>query len=201
MIHGTPKDLAGTLQLPALGLNELQRLMQTWRQPPFRARQVLDWLNKGVLNPDEMQNIPAELRRHMQEDLQCEPLRLVQRQSSMDGTRKYLFALRRAEASGKMVETVFIPEEKRGTVCISTQVGCVLDCPFCHTGTQQFEANLTSGEIMAQVLAVKADLRQEPPGEGVHHDVTHIVYMGMGEPLANEAGLHASLALLLGRRG
>lgn len=189
------------LQLSALDLPGLQALMKSWQQPAFRARQILDWLNKGLLNPDEMKNIPPQLRNRMQQELLCEPLRLVQRQSSVDGTRKYLFALKRPGASGKMVETVFIPDKKRGTVCISTQIGCVLDCPFCYTGTQKFEANLTAGEIIAQILAVKADLRQEPPGEGVHYDVTHIVYMGMGEPLANEEGVHASLALLLDASG
>lgn len=188
-------------QLPAISLTELQTLLKEHGQPGFRAKQVIDWRNKGVLDPDAMKNIPAGLRAIIQEELLCEPLQLVRRQVSIDGTRKYLFALNRERVAGKMVESVLIPEEKRGTVCISSQVGCVLDCPFCHTGTQGFEANLTAGEIIAQILAIKADLRDEPMPEGLHNDVTHIVYMGMGEPLANEAGVHGSLAMLLSDEG
>ncbi|MDX8407173.1 MAG: 23S rRNA (adenine(2503)-C(2))-methyltransferase RlmN, partial [Mariprofundaceae bacterium] len=134
-------------------------------------------------------------------NLLCQPLVLIRRQMSSDGTRKYVFALKRHRFAGKMVEAVFIPEEKRGTGCISSQVGCVLDCPFCHTGTQAFEANLTAGEIIAQILAIKADLRSEPLPDELHNHVTHVVYMGMGEPLANEAGLHGSLAALLAGDG
>jgi len=188
-------------QLPVISLTELQQLMKSRDQPAFRAKQVIDWRNKGVLNPDEMKNIPGELRHILNEELLCEPLRLVRRECSADGTRKYVFALNRPRFSGKMVESVLIPEQSRGTVCISSQVGCVLDCPFCHTGTQAFEANLSAGEIVAQVLMIKADLHNEPLAGDLHGEVTHIVYMGMGEPLANETGLHDSLITLLSDDG
>jgi len=188
-------------QLPVISLTKLQLLMKDRGQPAFRAKQVIDWRNKGVLDPNEMKNIPNELRNILNEEVLCEPLRLVRRECSTDGTRKYVFALNRPRMAGKMVESVLIPEESRGTVCISSQVGCVLDCPFCHTGTQAFEANLTAGEIVAQVLMIKADLRNEPLAEDLHNEVTHIVYMGMGEPLANEAGLHGSLIALLSDDG
>jgi 23S rRNA (adenine2503-C2)-methyltransferase len=188
-------------QLTALSLVELQGWMKRWKQPAFRARQVLDWCNKGVLDPESMKNIPAALRVILKAELLCEPLQLIRRQCSEDGTRKYVFALKRTRVTGKMIESVFIPEEKRGTVCISTQVGCVLDCPFCYTGTQAFETNLTAGEIMAQILAIKADLHADPVAEELHQEITHIVYMGMGEPLANEAGVHSSLGLLMAEDG
>ncbi|OIO73194.1 MAG: 23S rRNA (adenine(2503)-C(2))-methyltransferase [Zetaproteobacteria bacterium CG1_02_53_45] len=188
-------------QLPELGLSELQALMTSWQQPKFRAKQVLDWRNKGVLNPDEMKNISAELREKLKTELLCEPLSLIRRECSSDGTRKYVFGLKRGRFTGKMVESVFIPEEKRGTVCISSQVGCVLDCPFCYTGTQGFEANLTPGEIVAQILAIKADLHREPVSGELHSDITHIVYMGMGEPLANEESVHRSIGLLMHEEG
>jgi len=188
-------------QLPELQLKDLQNLIQQWGQPKFRAKQVLDWCNKGVLNPDEMKNISAELRNTLKEKLCCEPLQLIRRECSKDGTRKYVFALKRKRYAGKMIESVFIPEEQRGTVCISSQVGCVLDCPFCHTGTQGFEANLTAGEIIAQVLAIKADLRTEPLSDELHSDITHIVYMGMGEPMANEAAVFDSIGLLMNENG
>ena len=186
-----------THQLAALDLNTLTSLVCEWKFPAFRAKQILDWRNKGVLNPDDMRNLPQDLRATLKEKLCCQPLKLVQKQCSEDGTRKYLFALR----NGKTIETVLIPEAERGTVCVSSQVGCVLDCPFCHTGTQKFEANLSAGEIIAQILAVKEDLRNHPLPEGLHNQVSHIVYMGMGEPMANEEGLHASLSVLMAEDG
>jgi len=188
-------------QLPELRLNELQCFMPDWKQPKFRAKQILDWCNKGILNPQAMKNIPAALQQKLQTELCCEPLKLVRRECSTDGTRKYVFALRCERFVGKMIESVFIPEEKRGTVCISSQVGCVLDCPFCHTGTQGFEANLSAGEIIAQVLAIKADLNADPLPDEMHSDITHIVYMGMGEPMANEDAVFKSIGLLMAEEG
>lgn len=188
-------------QLPALSLSALKKHMETLNEPGFRAKQILQWCNRGILNPQEMGNIPASLREKLKQSLICQPLELVQRQCSNDGTRKYLFKLISGKQAGKMVETVFIPEEKRGTVCISSQIGCVLDCPFCYTGTQPFDGNLTAGEIVAQILAVKYDLLNDPLSDGLHSSVTHIVYMGMGEPMANEAGVHESLTILMDPEG
>jgi 23S rRNA (adenine2503-C2)-methyltransferase len=188
-------------QLPAITLEKLSELMQLWNIPKYRAKQVLQWRNKGILNPVEMLNIPGDLKEKLSSSLICEPLKLVQRQCSTDGTRKYLFMLTSGRLKGKMVESVYIPEEKRGTVCVSSQVGCVLDCPFCYTGTQGFEGNLSSGEIVAQVLAVKHDLLTEALPPELHELVTHIVYMGMGEPLANEEGVHESLHILMDSGG
>jgi len=185
-----------SIQLPVITLDALSELILSWNIPKFRAKQLLQWRNKGILNPDEMLNIPSDLKELLKTNLTCEPLDLVQRQCSSDGTRKYLFRLTSGRLKGKMVESVLIPDEKRGTVCISSQVGCVLDCPFCFTGTQGFEGNLTAGEIVAQVLAVKHDLLMEPLTAELHSSVTHIVYMGMGEPLANETGVHESLISL-----
>ena len=201
MFHHAALTATDKPQLPGLSLSELQQLVTALNQPKFRAKQVFDWCNKGVLNPREMKNIPADIQERLESELLCEPLEVVRRECSNDGTRKYLFALKRHTCAGKMVESVFIPEESRGTICISSQVGCVLDCPFCHTGTQGFEANLSAGEIIAQVLAIKADLRKEPLEGELHSEVTHIVYMGMGEPLANESALHQSLTLLMADGG
>ncbi len=192
---------ADKAQLPELTLSDLQCLMAQWGQPEFRAKQVLGWCNKGVMQPAAMKNIPAGLKVKLDSELCCEPLKLVRRESASDGTRKYVFALRRGRFADKMIESVFIPEEKRGTVCVSSQVGCVLDCPFCHTGTQDFEANLTAGEIVAQVLAIKADLYAEQLAPELHSDITHIVYMGMGEPMANEAAVFDSIGLLMDEDG
>ncbi|MDX8389487.1 MAG: 23S rRNA (adenine(2503)-C(2))-methyltransferase RlmN [Mariprofundaceae bacterium] len=179
-------------QLASMSLLELKDIMKSWQQPAYRAKQILTWCNKAVLSPENMNNLPAELQVRLSQDLDCQPISLVQRLISTDGTRKYLFSL----GSGKTFETVFIPDAERGTVCVSSQVGCVLDCPFCYTGTQKFEANLSASEIVAQVLAVKADIADTVTGVPAQR-VTNVVYMGMGEPLANEEGVHASLVKLL----
>ncbi len=184
-------------QLPAIRLKELQSRMLSWKQPAYRAKQIIEWRNKGVLDPQAMRNLPTPLQDRLRVEIDCQPLTLTKRMLSADGTRKYVFSL----CSGKMLETVFIPEAGRGTVCVSSQVGCVLDCAFCHTGTQGFEANLTSGEIIAQILAVKQDLRESSGNGSDNCVVTHVVYMGMGEPLANEQGVHNSLDMLLARDG
>ncbi len=184
-------------QLPALSLAELGEAMAAIGQPAFRAKQVRDWVVKGITDPAQMRNIPGELQKQLDNHLLCSPLSLAERQCSTDGTRKYLFNL----ARGGSVEAVLIPEASRATVCVSSQIGCVLDCPFCHTGTQAFSGNLTAGEIVAQVLAVKADLLNGPLPESLHQQVTHVVYMGMGEPLANETAVYQSLHLLMDADG
>ena len=207
MTEHSPLSSTDKLQLPAILLPQLKELMQSWGKPAFRAKQIIDWCNKGILDPDAMKNIPTDIRDTLKQELLCEPLTLIRRECSTDGTRKYVFALKRGRFAGKMVESVFIPEEKRGTVCISSQVGCVLDCPFCHTGTQGFEVNLSAGEIFAQVLAIKGDLRTEPlsalqtDNGALHSDITHIVYMGMGEPMANEDSVYKSISLLMAEDG
>ncbi len=188
-------------QLPEMRLKTLQHWMQQQHLPLFRARQVLDWRNKGIMDTISMTNLPSTLQLQLNRAFCCEPLRLIRRSCSTDGTRKYVFALKRGRFAGKMIESVLIPESRRSTICISSQVGCVLDCPFCHTGTQPFEANLSAGEIIAQILAIKNDMRIDPLTEGLRSDVTHIVYMGMGEPLANEAAVHQSIELLMLEEG
>lgn len=183
--------------LASISLSELQSCMKTWGLPAFRAKQVLDWRNKGILSLNAMKNIPDQVKHVLSKHIKIQPLALVSKQKSNDGTRKYLFALKRENQALKHVETVLIPEKNRATVCISSQAGCVLDCPFCHTGTQKFEGNLSTDEIIAQVLAVKHDLLQDPMIHDLHNQVTHIVYMGMGEPLANEIAVYESLRLLM----
>jgi len=195
--HQNNEDSAQKRQLPELSLAELSEAIAAIGQPAFRAKQVRDWLIKGITDPAQMRNIPAELQKQLDNRLLCSPLSLAERQCSADGTRKYLFNL----ARGGSVETVLIPETSRATVCVSSQIGCVLDCPFCHTGTQAFSGNLTAGEIVAQVLAVKADLLNDPLPENLHPQVTHVVYMGMGEPLANETAVYQSLHLLMDEDG
>ncbi|MDQ6975197.1 MAG: 23S rRNA (adenine(2503)-C(2))-methyltransferase RlmN [Mariprofundaceae bacterium] len=184
-------------ELSIVLLSSLQSLLQGWGFPKYRAKQVLDWRNKGVLDPQAMLNVPQEIRAALVAHFGEPPLRLVQRQCASDGTRKYLFALR----EGGTIETVMIPERKRITVCLSSQLGCILDCPFCYTGRQNFEKNLTGAAIVAQLWMVKADVMVDPLINSTATTPTHLVYMGMGEPLANESGLHQSLAFFLDETG
>ncbi len=184
-------------ELAAMRIKDMQGFMQQWRHPPYRAKQVLEWRNKGVLDPDLMLNLPQPLRDQLEKHIVCQPLSMVDCQIAEDGVRKYLFE----RHDGRRIETVFIPELSRGTVCVSTQVGCVFDCPFCNTGLQKFNGNLTAGEIVAQILAIKHDLRENPPETAGSSVISHIVYMGMGEPLANEENVHQSLIVLMDPHG
>lgn len=146
-------------------------------QPKFRARQLWQWLyQQHSADFAEMSNLPAALRDQLQQSAVIDPLRIDTEQHSSDGeTIKTLFAL----PDGERIEAVLMRYDKRRTLCISSQAGCAMDCPFCATGQMGFRRNLTAGEIVAQVLFYARQL--DADGEYV----TNIVFMGMGEPLAN----------------
>jgi 23S rRNA (adenine2503-C2)-methyltransferase len=159
-------------------------------QARMRTGQVWQWLyQKGVRDFAQMTNLAKDYRALLAGNFSIEVPEVVTRQVSADGTRKYLLRI----AGGHEVETVYIPEEDRGTLCISSQVGCTLTCSFCHTGTQKLVRNLTAEEILAQVLVARDRLGDYPdsapdssamvPSEG--RLVSNIVMMGMGEPLYN----------------
>ena len=175
---GLPK---GALEQFIVGLDE----------KPFRARQVLKWIYQhGVLDFDAMTDLSKSLRSKLQASA-CVELPVEEaRQDSADGTIKWLFS----SGSGQAVETVFIPEATRGTLCISSQVGCALDCAFCATGAQGFNRNLSAAEIIGQVWHANQNL---PPRSNGAPAVTNVVFMGMGEPLANYRNLVPVLELLL----
>jgi 23S rRNA (adenine2503-C2)-methyltransferase len=158
---------------------ELQTILTGWGEPSFRVQQIEQWLYQHyICDPAEMENLPKSLRRRLAEEFAPNPLELSVALESADGfTRKSLFAL----PDGREVEAVLMRYPKRHTLCISTQVGCAMDCPFCATGQMGFRRNLTAGEIVAQVLYYARDLSQD------ERRVTNIVFMGMGEPLANYA--------------
>jgi 23S rRNA (adenine2503-C2)-methyltransferase len=148
-------------------------------EKPFRATQVLQWIHqRGVDDFAAMTNLSKDLRTRLQETAQiCFP-ELVMEQASEDGTRKWLLKL----DSGNCIETVFIPETDRGTLCVSSQVGCSLNCSFCSTAQQGFNRNLSSAEIIGQLLVAYRALGDTPKGE---RRITNVVLMGMGEPLLN----------------
>ncbi len=158
---------------------------------PFRARQVLQWIHqRGITEFDLMTDLSKRLRTSLTLAAKVEVPKTISESVSTDGTVKWLFE----SGSGQAVETVFIPEPGRGTLCISSQVGCALDCAFCATGAQGFNRNLTSAEIIGQVWHANNVL---PPRVTGKPAVTNIVFMGMGEPLANYRNVLPVLDLLL----
>lgn len=177
--------------LLGLSPDDLEQFFASSGQKPFRARQVLQWMHqRGVTDFDEMTDLAKSLRANLKEVAEVVPPQTVSRFDSADGTVKWLFA----SGSGQAVETVFIPEPARGTLCISSQVGCALDCAFCATGAQGFNRNLTSAEIVGQVWHAIKELPRRHNGEPA---VSNVVFMGMGEPLANYRNVVAVLQLLV----
>ena len=148
----------------------------------MRAGQLWQWIHhSGATSFDVMTNISKEMRATLADHFTLERPEVVERQVSKDGTRKWLIRM----APGIEVETVYIPDVGRaGALCVSSQVGCTLNCTFCHTGTQALVRNLTAAEIIAQVLVAKDDLG-EWPSDAEERRLSNVVFMGMGEPLYN----------------
>ncbi len=158
---------------------------------PFRAVQVMKWIHQfGVGDFAAMTNLSKPLRQRLASLAEVRAPEVVGDSLAADGTRKWLMQL----ADGNAVETVFIPEADRGTLCISSQVGCALHCTFCATGHQGFSRNLTAGEILGQVFEAQRRLRPDPRGPRV---ITNVVLMGMGEPLLNFDNVVTALRVLL----
>ena len=160
-------------------------------EKPFRAKQVLRWMHRsGVADFDAMTDIAKSLREKLKARAVVAPPAVVSDKVSDDGTRKFLIDV----GNGNAVETVFIPEDDRGTLCISTQAGCALDCAFCSTGKQGFNRNLTVAEIIGQLWQANKALGVVHGDERV---ISNVVMMGMGEPLANFENTVAALKLML----
>lgn len=160
-------------------------------EKPFRAKQVLRWMHRfGQDDFDAMTDIAKSLREKLKGVAVIVPPAIVSDKLSDDGSRKFLFDV----GGGNAVETVFIPEDDRGTLCVSTQAGCALDCSFCSTGKQGFNRNLTVAEIIGQLWQANRALGADPVGERI---ISNVVLMGMGEPLANFENTVAALRLML----
>jgi 23S rRNA (adenine2503-C2)-methyltransferase len=163
----------------------------------FRANQVWNWLYvQGQFDFSQMINLPGSLRAFLQDQLSCELAKPAKELASADGTKKWLFEA----PDGKSFEAVFIPDKTRGTLCISSQIGCFIGCKFCYTGTQGFERNLTSGEIVAQVLFAKKILGEWPTSPH-NKKITNLVFMGMGEPLFNYDNVCTAISILISQEG
>jgi 23S rRNA (adenine2503-C2)-methyltransferase len=179
--------MTNLLDLDAAGL---ERHFATLGEKPFRARQVLRWIHQcGECDFSRMSDLAKDLRRKLSESARVEAPAVVSDSTAEDGTRKWLLKVDAANA----VEAVFIPEEGRGTLCVSSQAGCVLDCAFCSTGKQGFNRNLGTGEIIGQLWHANRALgrtRAERP-------ITNVVLMGMGEPMLNLDQVIPALRLML----
>jgi 23S rRNA (adenine2503-C2)-methyltransferase len=158
---------------------------------PFRARQLLNWVYKrGEGSIANMTDLAKDFRAQLAEVAEIRTPDIVTMQHSSDGTRKWMLSADSSQA----FEMVFIPEKERGTLCISSQVGCMLDCSFCSTAQQGFNRNLTTAEIVGQVWLAKKELGFEAGGDRI---VTNVVLMGMGEPLANFRNVIPAVRILM----
>ncbi len=188
--------------LTRTGLAEALRAAGTPdKQIKMRVNQIWQWVyHWGVRDFSDMTNLSKAYRATLAEHFEIALPEVVSRQLSADGTRKYLVRI----AGGHEVEVVYIPEEGRGTLCISSQVGCTLTCSFCHTGTQKLVRNLTAGEIVGQIMLARDDL-DEWPEPGAPKDETrllsNIVLMGMGEPLYNFEAVRDAMQIAMDGEG
>ena len=180
------------VNLLGFSAQQLAGFFESIGEKRFRATQVLKWIHQqGVVDFDAMSNLARPLRQKLSACAVIEVPNVIKRWDSKDGTRKFLF-----EVSGNnAVETVFIPEGDRGTLCVSSQAGCSLDCRFCATGKQGFNRDLTAAEIIGQVWVAAKSFGQLDPKAA--RTVTNVVMMGMGEPLMNFDNVVAAMSLMM----
>ncbi len=172
-------------------VTELQEFVKVTGQPVYRAQQLLDWLyRKHAVSYDELTNLPKTWREQLQQMTELSAFRSYTVQTSADHARKYVFEL----YDGHYIESVCIPMKEHFTLCISTQVGCALRCAFCLTGHYGFTRNLTTGEIVGQILAVQRDHASDTR-------ISNIVLMGMGEPLLNYDNTVKAIRMMLAEEG
>jgi 23S rRNA (adenine2503-C2)-methyltransferase len=186
-----------TAKTNLLGLTRagLEAFVADMGEKPFRARQLMKWLYKRhVADFEQMTDLAKSFRQRLSEIAEVVVPAITTQQVSADGTRKWLLAMDGANGVKQGIEMVFIPEPGRGTLCISSQVGCAMDCTFCSTAQQGFNRNLTAAEIVGQVWLANKELGYEHGGDRV---VTNIVFMGMGEPLANYRNVVPATEILM----
>ena len=177
---------ADKINLIGLTGESLTQWFEVLGQRPFRARQLMHWIyQRRVLEFDAMTDLSHELRHLLASLATLDLPRVISAEESADGTRKWLLDV----GGGQAVETVYIPEPNRGTLCISSQAGCALDCAFCATGQQGFNRNLSAAEILGQVVLASGSVAPD--------EISNVVFMGMGEPLANYKNVLPVTELLL----
>ena len=190
--HANLKAPTEKTNLLGLSREKMQEFFVSIGEKPFRAQQLLKWIHHhGVNDFDQMTNVSKALRERLKACAEIRPPEVVTEKTSKDGTRKWAVRV----TGGSLVETVLIPDGDRGTLCVSSQVGCSLDCSFCSTGKQGFQRDLTAAEIIGQIwLAIKSYDAFPSTDKKV---VTNVVMMGMGEPLLNFDNVVDSMSIML----
>jgi 23S rRNA (adenine2503-C2)-methyltransferase len=192
-----PVGVDSRVNLIGMDRNDLIRELAAMGEKKFRAEQLYQWIYQhGVTDIDAMTNLGKPLREKLAEHYRVERPTTSSRQISTDGTRKWLLRFDDVQEA----ETVFIPEPGRGTLCVSSQVGCTLTCAFCHTGTQRLVRNLEPGEIVGQVMLARDEVGVWP-ASSVDRSLTNIVMMGMGEPLFNYDNVAKALRIAMDGNG
>ena len=193
----TSPEMDEPVNLVGLSRDELAAVFAGFGLPAFRARQVWHWIyHRGATGFDQMTTLAKPLRGELARLCAITRPEIVTEQLSADGTRKWLLR----PPGGGEVESVYIPEEDRGALCVSSQVGCALSCTFCHTGTQPLVRNLTAADIVGQVLVARDTYGEWPsPAEG--RMISNIVMMGMGEPLLNLGNVAKALTIVMDHEG
>ena len=190
----TRNDLMATeamLNIFDFSREQLRSWMRNGGYPIFHADQIIHWIHqKGIINWSDMSNLSKKMRNLMANNFVCDQPRLESMHQSSDGTIKFVVRLNDNNA----VETVYIPDKTRATLCVSSQVGCALNCSFCSTGKEGFNRNLTAGEIISQLWLVRSYLHEF---QTQAQAVTNVVLMGMGEPLLNYKPVISALSLML----
>ncbi|MEC8538226.1 MAG: 23S rRNA (adenine(2503)-C(2))-methyltransferase RlmN [Pseudomonadota bacterium] len=199
-LQDTARDMARDPQrVPLLGLSaaELEQAVVATGMPKFRARQLWRWVwRHGLTSFEEMSDLGKPVRQTFSEMFSLARPAVTSRMVSSDGTIKWLLRF----PDGNEAETVYIPDRDRGTLCVSSQVGCTLTCSFCHTGTQKLVRNLTAGEITGQVMLAMDELGDWPAGKPDRR-LTNIVLMGMGEPLFNYDNVAKAMRIIMSGEG
>jgi len=182
----------GKVNLLGMARGDLEALIEELGEKRFRAQQILKWIyHQGAGSFDQMTDVSRKLRERLSEIAEIRAPEIDEEHISADGTRKWLIRV----DGGSCVETVFIPEGGRGTLCVSSQVGCALDCTFCSTGKQGFQRDLTAAEIIGQVWIAAKSFGL--PNKGDHRAITNVVMMGMGEPLLNFDNVVTAMDLMM----
>jgi len=188
-------DSASKINLLNLSRPELEAFFIAHGEKSFRATQLMQWLYQyGVDDIDAMTNISKDLRNRLKDIAEIHTPEIVLDQASADGTHKWVVRM----DSGNSIETVFIPERGRGTLCVSSQVGCALECTFCSTAQQGFNRNLSVAEIIGQLWVANKALGRDPKGERI---ISNVVMMGMGEPLLNFDNVVKAMDLMMDDHG
>lgn len=191
-------EMSEKIELTNLSKEELTKEILEMGEKPFRAKQLWQWIYyRGVIDFNDMSNLSLSLRQKLAEKYTITRPKVVAEQISIDKTHKWLLELK----DGERIEMVYIPEKDRGAVCISTQVGCAMDCRFCHTGSQKFTRNLTVSEIVGQFMVARDAYNEWPSPTDETRYLSNIVVMGMGEPLNNLDNVVKALNIITDSEG